>query len=170
MFVFGSRVIVVGDNFVLLVRPRSMSLFASVYVRAFSSHACGIEHSRTNLPFSWFYRNYASPYWRISGNAEIFHPMDRVHVKFILDLPSLDSSVAFSAATSITTVGLNAPRYANPAFKFTLSPYLPLTMNKLNYHRSAHCHTRHLPGSIHTKMIHPRPQQAPGTRSDLPAL
>ena len=132
---------------------------------------CGIEHCSTSLPFSWFHRNYASPNWRISGSAETFRPsVDRVHVKFIPDLPSLDSSVAFSAATSITTVGLNAPGYAILTFKFILSPYLPLTMNKLNYHRSVHRHTRHLPGSIHTGVIHPRLQQAPETRSDQPAL
>ena len=73
-------------------------------------------------------------------------------LSFILGLPSLGSSVAFSAATSIATIGL----YISYGTQFQLPKCFSPCTNHLITHRNSHRPPCHLRGSIYTRTISPR--------------
>ena len=70
-------------------------------------------------------------------------------LSFILGLPSLGSSVAFSAATSIATIGLYISYGTN-------SNSLPICANHLITYRNPHRPPHYLRGSIYTRAVPPR--------------
>jgi hypothetical protein len=79
-------------------------------------------------------------------------------LSFILGLPSLGSSVAFSAATSIATIGLYISY--GTQFQHLKCPSFVYT-NHLITHRNPHRPPRHLRGSIYTRTVPPWQVLAP---------
>ncbi len=79
-------------------------------------------------------------------------------LSFILGLPSFGSSVAFSAATSIATIG----SYISYGTQFQLPNLLLLLTNHLYpSDRNSHCPTRHIRGAICARTIPSRQALVP---------